>query len=208
MQVRRVAPGFFFCPLGSWCDMITSSKIIIIERGEKMKKIAVAIIIIVSLLVVVSCSTTQASDVEPVVREVRISDFVTKEYTADQIYQIIERFAKDAYGDEKDVTISYDKDARSIVVKGLELSSNVGALAQDGWIVTDLRLEAKEDTAVISLLFVDSYTIIYLGPIQRKTSQGITEYGLKTLDCQAQYIADWFQSAGATYAYYVDTGTI
>ncbi|MBR6235957.1 MAG: hypothetical protein IKR01_08955, partial [Spirochaetales bacterium] len=61
-----------------------------------MKKIAVAIIIIVSLLVVVSCSTTQASDVEPVVREVRISDFVTKEYTADQIYQIIERFAKDA----------------------------------------------------------------------------------------------------------------
>lgn len=188
--------------------MIISSKIIIIERREKMKKIAVAIIIIVSLLVVVSCSTTQASDVEPVVREVRISDFVTKEYTADQIYQIIERFAKDAYGDEKDVTISYDKDARSIVVKGLELSSNVGALAQDGWIVTDLRLEAKEDTAVISLLFVDSYTIIYLGPIQRKTSQGITEYGLKTLDYQAQYIADWFQSAVATYAYYVDTGTI
>ena len=187
--------------------MITSSKIIIIERGEKMKKIAVAIIIIVSLLVV-SCSTTQASDVEPVVREVRISDFVTKEYTADQIYQIIERFAKDAYGDEKDVTISYDKDARSIVVKGLELSSNVGALAQDGWIVTDLRLEAKEDTTVISLLFVDSYTIIYLGPIQRKTSQGITEYGLKALDYQAQYIADWFQSAVATYAYYVDTGTI
>ena len=173
-----------------------------------MKKIAVVLFALAVVALAVSCSTTQASDVEPVVREVKISDYVTKEYSVDQIYQIIERFVQDAYGDEKDVEISYDKDAKTALVEGLEISSNVGALAQDGWIVTDIKFEAKEDTAVISLLFVDSYTIMHLGPIEKKSSQGITEYGLKTLDYQAQYIADWFQSAVSTYAYYIDNGLI
>ena len=68
--------------------------------------------------------------------------------------------------------------------------------------------EAKEDTAVISLLFVDAYSITYLGPIERKTSQGITEYGLQTLDYQAQYVADTFEYGVANYAYYIDNGLI
>lgn len=173
-----------------------------------MKKITVVLFALAVLALAVSCSTTQASDVEPVVREVKISDFVTKEYSVDQIYQIIERFVQDAYGDDKDLKISYDKDAKTALVKGMELDSNVGALAQDGWIVTDVKFEAKEDTAVISLLFVDAYSITYLGPIEKKTSQGITEYGLRTLDYQAQHIADWFQSAISSYAYYIDNGLL
>ena len=173
-----------------------------------MKKVAILLIAIVSLLAIVSCSTTQASDVEPVVREVKISDYTAKEYSQDQIYQMLERFDQDCYGDDKTVTISKDKDARTILVSGNELSSNVGPLAQDGWIVVDLKFEAKEDTAVISLLFVDAYSITYLGPIERKTSQGITEYGLQTLDYQAQYVADTFEYGIANYAYYIDNGLI
>ena len=104
-----------------------------------MKRIAFVFIAIVLLLAVVSCSTTQASDVEPVVK---ISDYTAKEYTPDQIYLMLERFVQDCYGDDKTVTISKDKDARTILVSGNELSSNVGPLAQDGWIVVDLKFEA------------------------------------------------------------------
>ena len=79
-----------------------------------MKRIIVVFIAIVSLLAIVSCSTTQASDVEPVVREVKISDYTAKEYSPDQIYQMLERFAQDCYGDDDDVMITKDKDARRI----------------------------------------------------------------------------------------------
>ena len=98
--------------------------------------------------------------------------------------------------------------AKSITVSGLELSSNVGAFAQDGWIVVDLKFEAQEDKAVFSMLFVDSYTYIQIGPIKKKSSQGITDFGMKTLDYQSQYIADQFQSLLGTYSYYLDNGLI
>lgn len=173
-----------------------------------MKKAAILLIAIVSLLAIVSCSTTQASDVEPVVREVKISDYTAKEYSTDQIYQMLERFVKDCYEGDEDVTITKDEDARRIDVAGLEFSSTVGALADDGWVVVDLRLEAKEDTAVITMLFVDSYSIIKMGPFETQKSQGITEYGLRTLDFQAQYAADQFQYAVSNYAYYIDNGLI
>ena len=173
-----------------------------------MKKVAILLIAIVSLLAIVSCSTTQASDVEPVVREVKISDYTAKEYSTDQIYQMLERFVKDCYEGDEDVTITKDEDARRIDVAGLEFSSTVGALADDGWVVVDLRLEAKEDTAVITMLFVDSYSIIKMGPFETQKSQGITEYGLRTLDFQAQYAADQFQYAVSNYAYYIDNGLI
>lgn len=173
-----------------------------------MKKIALFFIVMVALLAIVSCSTTQASDVEPVVREVKISDYTAKEYSTDQIYQMLERFVKDCYEDDEDVTITKDEDARRIDVAGLEFSSTVGALADDGWVVVDLRLEAKEDTAVITMLFVDSYSIIKMGPFETQKSQGITEYGLRTLDFQAQYAADQFQYAVSNYAYYIDNGLI
>ena len=173
-----------------------------------MKKIALFFIVMVALLAIVSCSTTQASDVEPVVREVKISDYTAKEYSTDQIYQMLERFVKDCYEGDEDVTITKDEDARRIDVAGLEFSSTVGALADDGWVVVDLRLEAKEDTAVITMLFVDSYSIIKMGPFETQKSQGITEYGLRTLDFQAQYAADQFQYAVSNYAYYIDNGLI
>lgn len=173
-----------------------------------MKRFAVALLAIAMLIVAVSCSTTQASDVEPVVREVKISDYTAKEYDANQVYAMLERFVKDAYEGDEDVKISYDKDAKSILISGLELSSNVGALAQDGWIVVDLKFEAQDDKAIFSMLFVDSYTYIYLGPVKKKSSQGITEYGMKTLDYQSQYIADHFQSLLGTYSYYLDNGLI
>ena len=173
-----------------------------------MKRFAVALLAIAMLIVAVSCSTTQASDVEPVVREVKISDYTAKEYDANQVYAMLERFVKDAYEGDEDVKISYDKDAKSILISGLELSSNVGALAQDGWIVVDLKFEAQDDKAIFSMLFVDSYTYIYLGPVKKKSSQGITEYGMKTLDYQSQYIADHFQSVLSTYAYYIDNGML
>ena len=173
-----------------------------------MKKVAILLIAIVSLLAIVSCSTTQASDVEPVVREVKISDYTAKEYSTDQIYQMLERFVKDCYEGDDDVMITKDEDARRIDVAGLEFSSTVGALADDGWVVVDLRLEAKEDTAVITMLFVDSYSIIKMGPFETQKSQGITEYGLRTLDFQAQYAADQFQYAVSNYAYYIDNGLI
>ena len=173
-----------------------------------MKKVAILLIAIVSLLAIVSCSTTQASDVEPVVREVKISDYTAKEYSQDQIYQMLERFVQDCYGDDDDVMITKDKDARRIDVAGLEFSSTVGALADDGWVVVDLRLEAKEDTAVITMLFVDAYSIMRIGPIETRKSQGITQYGLATLDYQAQYAADSFEYLVANYAYYIDNGLI
>ena len=173
-----------------------------------MKKAAILLTAIVSFLAIVSCSTTQASDVEPVVREVKISDYTAKEYSTDQIYQMLERFVKDCYEGDEDVTITKDEDARRIDVAGLEFSSTVGALADDGWVVVDLRLEAKEDTAVITMLFVDSYSIIKMGPFETQKSQGITEYGLRTLDFQAQYAADQFQYAVSNYAYYIDNGLI
>ena len=173
-----------------------------------MKKIAVVLFALAVVAFAVSCSTTQASDVEPVVREVKISDYTAKEYSPDQIYQMLERFAQDCYGDDDDVMITKDKDARRIDIAGLEFSSTVGALADDGWVVVDLRLEAKEDTAVITMLFVDAYSIMRIGPIETQKSQGITEYGLATLDYQAQYAADQFQYAVSNYAYYIDNGLI
>ena len=173
-----------------------------------MKRITVALMALAIIVFAVSCSTTQASDVEPVIREVKISDYTAKEYDANQVYAMLERFVKDAYEGDEDVKISYDKDAKSILISGLELSSNVGALAQDGWIVVDLKFEAQDDKAIFSMLFVDSYTYIYLGPGKKKSSQGITEYGMKTLDYQSQYIADQFQSVLGTYSYYLDNGLI
>ncbi len=173
-----------------------------------MKRTIIAILVLAVLLIAVSCSTTQASDVEPVVREVKISEFTAKEYDADQVYSMLDRFVKDTYEGDEDAKISYDKEAKSITVSGLELSSNVGAFAQDGWIVVDLKFEAQEDKAVFSMLFVDSYTYIQIGPIKKKSSQGITEFGMKTLDYQSQYIADQFQSLLGTYSYYLDNGLI
>ena len=173
-----------------------------------MKRAAFVFIAILSLLAIVSCSTTQASDVEPVVREVKISDYTAKEYSQDQIYQMLERFVQDCYGDDDDVMITKDKDARRIDVAGLEFSSTVGALADDGWVVVNLRFEAKEDTAVITMQFIDSYSMVSIGPFETQKSQGITEYGLRTLDYQSQYAADQFQHAVSTYAYYIDNGLI
>ena len=173
-----------------------------------MKRFTVVLMALAIIVFAVSCSTTQASDVEPVVREVKISEFTAKEYNADQVYSMLERFVKDTYGDDEDVKVSYDKEAKAITISGLELSSNVGALAQDGWIEVDLKFEAQDDKAVFSMLFVDSYTYMYIGPIKKKSSQGITEYGMKTLEYQSNYIADQFQSVLGTYSYYLDNGLI
>lgn len=173
-----------------------------------MRKIFALLIAAVLLALIVSCSTTQASDVEPVVREVKVSEFTTKEYTADKVYQMLERFVKDTYEDDKELKVTKDAEAKTILIQGYELDSNVGALAQDGYIVMDIKFEAKDDKAVFSLIFVDSYTYMQIGPLKKKTSQGITELGLKELDYQAQYIADHFQAALASYAYYVDNGLI
>ena len=173
-----------------------------------MKKTLVALLALAMIVIAVSCSTTQASDVEPVVREVKISEYTAKEYNADQVYSMLKRFVKDTYEDDEDVKVSYDEQAKSITVSGLELSSNVGALAQDGWIEVDLKFEAQDDKAVFSMLFVDSYTYMYIGPIKKKSSQGITEYGMKTLEYQSNYIADQFQSLLGTYSYYLDNGLI
>ena len=173
-----------------------------------MKRTVFALLAIAMLIFAVSCSTTQAQDVEPVVREVKISEFTAKEYNADQVYNILERFVKDGYEDDEDAKIDYDKEAKTITVSGLELSSNVGPLAQDGWILVDIKFEAQDDLAIISFIFVDAYTITYIGPIERKSSVGITEYGLKTLDYQAQHLADYFQSIVSTYAYYIDNNVI
>ncbi len=173
-----------------------------------MKRILFALLVFAVVMVTVSCSTTQAADVEPVVREIKISEFTAKEYDADQVYSMLKRFIKDTYEDDEDSKVSYDEAMKSITVSGLELSSNVGALAQDGWIVVDLKFEAQEDKAIFSMLFIDSYTYIQIGPIKKKSSQGITEYGMKTLDYQSQYIADNFQSLLGTYSYYLDNGMI
>ncbi|MBR6084762.1 MAG: DUF4468 domain-containing protein [Spirochaetales bacterium] len=173
-----------------------------------MKRIAVVFIIIVSMLAIVSCSTTKATDVEPVVREVKISDFTAKEYNADQVYQMLERFVKDFYDDDEDLMVIYDKDAKSIVVTGLEFSSTVGALAEDGWIIVSLKFEAKDDKAVITMSFVDAYSIIHIGPFETSKSQGITEFGLRTLDYQSKYAADEFQYAISSYVYYIDNNLI
>ncbi len=173
-----------------------------------MKRTVIAVLAIIMLIVAVSCSTTQASDVEPVVRNVKISEYTAKEYSTEQVYRMLEKFVKDTYEGDEDSKVSYDEAMKTITVSGLELSSNVGALAQDGWIVVDLKFEAQEDNAVFSMLFVDSYTYINIGPIKKKSSQGITEYGLKTLDYQSQYIADQFQSLLGTYTYYLDNGMI
>lgn len=173
-----------------------------------MKKLSVALLIAATLFVLVSCSTTQASDVEPVVREVKISEFTNKSYTADKVYAMIERFIKDTYEGDRGITVVKDLEAKTITIQGFELDANVGALAQDGYIVMDMKFEAKDDLAVISLIFVDSYTFMHIGPITKKTSQGITELGLRELDYQAKYVADTFQSGLATYAYYIDQGLI
>ena len=173
-----------------------------------MKKLSVALLIAAALIVMVSCSTTQASDVEPVVREIKISDFTAKNYTADQVYSMIERFIKDTYEGDRGITIVKEPEAKTITIKGFELDANVGALAQDGYIEMDMKFEAKDDLAVISLIFVDSYTYIHIGPITKKSSQGITELGMRELDYQAKYVADTFQSGLATYAYYIDQGLI
>ena len=173
-----------------------------------MKRIVFALLVFAVVIVAVSCSTTKAADVEPVVREIKISEFTAKEYDADQVYSMLKRFIKDTYEDDEDSKVSYDEAMKSITVSGLELSSNVGALAQDGWIVVDLKFEAQEDKAIFSMLFIDSYTYIQIGPIKKKSSQGITEYGMKTLDYQSQYIADQFQSLLGTYSYYLDNGMI
>ena len=108
-----------------------------------MRKIVALLVVAVSLALIVSCSTTQASDVEPVVREVKISEFASKQYTADKVYLMLEKFVKDAYEGDKDIKITKDKDAGTILIQGYELDSNVGALAQDGYIVMDIKFEAK-----------------------------------------------------------------
>ena len=173
-----------------------------------MKRIAVVFIIIVSILAIVSCSTTKATDVEPVVREVKISDFTAKEYSADQVYQMLERFVKDFYDDDADLMVTYDKDEKTIVVTGLEFSSTVGALAEDGWIIVSMKFEAKEDKAIITMSFIDAYSIVHIGPFETQKSQGITDYGLMTLDYQSKYAADEFQYAISSYAYYIDNNLI
>ena len=173
-----------------------------------MKKLSVALLIAAALFVMVSCSTTQASDVEPVVREVKISDFTAKTYPADKVYAMIERFVKDTYEGDRGITIVKEPEAKTITIKGFELDANVGALAQDGYIEMDMKFEAKDDLAVISLIFIDSYTFIHIGPITKKSSQGITELGLRELDYQAKYVADTFQAGLSTYAYYIDQGLI
>ena len=72
-----------------------------------------------------------------------------------------------------------DAEGRFEVCRGrLETTSSIGTL----------------DLAVISLIFIDSYTYMHIGPITKKTSQGITELGLRELDYQAKYVADSFQS--------------
>ena len=114
-----------------------------------MKRFTVVLMALAIIVFAVSCSTTQASDVEPVVREVKISEFTAKEYNADQVYSMLERFVKDTYGDDEDVKVSYDKEAKAITISGLELSSNVGALAQDGWIEVDLKFDGAKASGIV-----------------------------------------------------------
>lgn len=167
-----------------------------------MKKLLFASLILV-LLLAVSCSTTKATDVEPIVREVKVSDYASKTYSADEVFKILEKFAKDYYEGEEIVS---DKEAKTVTIDELEFNSNVGPLAQDGYIVADIILTAQEDKAIICIQFVDAYTEVYLGPIAKKVSQGITEFGLKTLDYQANYVADSFSGVIGQYVYLVDNG--
>lgn len=167
-----------------------------------MKRLLLASLVLV-LLLAVSCSTTKATDVDPIVREVKISDYASKTYTADDVYKVIEKFAKDYYDGEEIVA---DKAAKTVTIDELEFNSVVGPLAQDGYIVADIILTAQEDKAIICIQFVDAYTEVYLGPIAKKVSQGITEFGLKTLDYQANYVADSFSGVIGQYVYLVDNG--
>ncbi len=173
-----------------------------------MRKFLLILAALLSCVVIVSCATTAASDVEPVVREIDVNAFTTKTYTDEQIYQILERYVKDSFGTEKDLKVEYNKEQKAITVSGYELDSNVGPLAQDGYIIIDMKFEAKGGKAVFTILFVDSYYFMSIGPMKKKVSQGITELGLKELDYQAQYLADGLQSSIGTYTYYIDNGLI
>ncbi len=171
-----------------------------------MKKLFVLFIAVMAIFLVVSCSTTKAVDVEPFVREVDLKPYVSKDYDADQVYKMVEKYVDDCYADDKSMTIAKDPAGHSIKVSGMEISALVGPLAQDGYIVVEQAYAAEANKAIITFKFVDAYTTIMLGPIEKKSSQGVTDLILDEINRQVDYVADAFAAAISTYVYYLDNG--
>ncbi len=169
-----------------------------------MKKTSLVLIAVMMVALVVSCSTTKVEDVAPFVREVDLTPYVSKDYDADQVYKMVEKFVKEYEGE--DLVVAKDPENHTIKISGFEIAALVGPLAQDGTVVVDQTYKAEANKATITFTFVDAYTTIYLGPIQKKSSQGVTDMILDQINREVDYIADSFAATISTYAYYVDNG--
>ncbi len=170
-----------------------------------MKRIGFFLIAVMVVALAVSCSTTKVEDVAPFVREVDLKPYVSKDYDADQVYKMVEKFVKEYEGD-RGLSIEKDPENHTIKISGFEISALVGPLAQDGTVVVDQTYKAEANKATITFTFVDAYTVIYLGPIEKKSSQGVTDLILNEINREVDYIADSFAATISTYAYYVDNG--
>lgn len=175
-------------------------------RGITMKRISLLLIALMLIALVVSCSTTKVEDVDPFVRVIDLKEYVSKDYDADQVYKMVERFVNDAHEGDRGIAIVKDPDNHEIKVTGYDIDALVGPLAQDGTLVMDESYKAEANKVTITFTFVDAYTTIKLGPVEKKSSQGVTDIILDQINREVDYIADSFEAALVTYAYYIDNG--